>query len=56
MAGYRYERVIDPELGKRVPKLAFAREALAMLHGEVPVAAKGDVGRIAEFVRAHPAG
>jgi hypothetical protein len=48
---YPYLRVIEAELNKRLSKVAFAREALALLAGEIPPAAKDDVDRIAAFIR-----
>jgi predicted ATPase len=49
---YPYLRVIESELNKRLSKVAFAREALVLLGGQVPPAAKDDVDRIAAFIRA----
>ncbi|HEV7761695.1 MAG TPA: AAA family ATPase [Acidimicrobiales bacterium] len=48
---HRYHRVVESELNKRLSKVAFAREALALLAGEIPPAAKDDVERIATFIR-----
>jgi len=49
---YRYAKVIEPELNKRVSKVAFANEALELLDGEIPPAAKEHVEQIAAFILA----